>query len=46
MTNDEARMTNDKGMMKCQAANSAAPDFRRLNIRYSFGLGHSSVIIL
>ena len=39
-------MTNDKGMMKCEAANSSAPDFRHLNIRYSFGLGHPSFVIL
>jgi hypothetical protein len=44
--NDEARMTNDKGMTKREAANSSAPDFRHLNIRHSFGLGHSSFIIL
>ncbi len=40
MMNDEARMTKREG------ANSTAAGFRHLTIRHSFGLGHSSFVIL
>jgi hypothetical protein len=44
--NDEARMTNDEGMSKHEVRKDFAAEFRHLIIRHSFGLRHSSFVIV
>jgi hypothetical protein len=44
--NDEARMTNDETMTKHEARKGFAAVFRHLIIGHSFGLRHSSFVIL
>jgi hypothetical protein len=44
--NAEARMTNDETMTKHEARKNFAAIFRHFVVRHSFGLGHSSFVIL
>jgi hypothetical protein len=42
----ETQMTNDESMTKHEVRKDLAADFRHLIIRHSFGLRHSSLVIV
>ena len=46
MRNDEALMRNDEIMTKHEVGKDFAAAFRHLIIRHSFGLRHSSLVIV